>query len=317
MVLTYSQLDQTKDAYEYMKKEAGAVEAFRLTGKLAAVYKEQGKSPLQIDTLRLLINLEPDNTQAPDYQSSIVEAYAKLADRESVKKEVTRLVELYRPGSPWWRKNEANKASVERARAVAENRMRELVTDYHRFAQKFKKYDDYDAAANIYDQYLQAFPDSENAYRLNFFYAELLWDLGKWREAAKQYDAVVKRDPKGEYTRTCAFNAVLALGEDREQGRAARRSRPTGSSRRQGLHARGREKARQVRAPTARPATQDRDASEVDDREARQEAGKKYDPLPIPTDEIALASACDAYVVRRDRQTTSTRTRSSRKSCRS
>jgi hypothetical protein len=40
--------------------------------------------------------------------------------------------------------------------------------------------------------------------------SELLWDLGRWREAAKQYDAVVARDNTGEYTRTCAFNAVLA-----------------------------------------------------------------------------------------------------------
>ena len=60
--------------------------------------------------------------------------------------------------------------------------MRGLVTDYHQHAQKHKKFDDYDTAANIYDQYLKAFPDSDSAYRLRFFYAELLWDLGRWRE---------------------------------------------------------------------------------------------------------------------------------------
>src|SRR5207237_649687 len=159
-ILTYSQLDQTREAYEYIKKEAGAPEAYRLTGKLASIYKEQGKRPLQIDTLRLMINLDPDNGMSPDIQSSMLEAYAGLNDRENVKKEVGRLVELYRQGSPWFRKNEANKQITERALTVAESRMRELVTDYHQHAQKFKTFDDYDAAANIYDQYLKAFPDS-------------------------------------------------------------------------------------------------------------------------------------------------------------
>jgi len=78
MVLTYSHLDATREAYDYLKKEAGAPEAYRLSGKLAAVYKEQGKHALEVDTLRLLINLDPDNAQAPDYQSAIVLAYSNL-----------------------------------------------------------------------------------------------------------------------------------------------------------------------------------------------------------------------------------------------
>jgi TolA-binding protein len=288
MVLTYSHLDATKEAYDYLKKEAGQQEAYRLSGKLAAIYKEQGKHALEVDTLRMLINLDPDNAQAPDYQSAIVLAYSNLGDRAAVRKEVTRLVELYRPGSAWWRKNESNAALVERARTVAENRMRELVTDYHRYAQKFKKVEDYETAADIYSQYLQAFPDSENAYRLNFFYAELLWDLGRWRDAAKQYDAVVKRDNKGEYTRTCAYNAVLAwekivngvpppVFKDGKILTASDCSDPKNK----GKCGQKDEKIEKKKV----------------ELENFEKGGKnKYEPKKIPEDEIALAAACDAYV---------------------
>jgi len=289
MVLTYSHLDATKEAYDYLKKEAGQQEAYRLSGKLAAVYKEQGKHALEVDTLRMLINLDPDNTAAPDYQSAIVLAYSNLGDRTAVRKEVTRLVELYQPGSPWWRKNEANPALVERARTVAENRMRELVTDYHRYAQKFKKVDDYETAADIYSQYLQAFPDSENAYRLNFFYAELLWDLGRWRDAAKQYDAVVKRDNKGEYTRTCAYNAVLAwekivnkvappIFKDGKILTASDCSDPKNKG----------------KCGAAKDDKIDKKTAKLENFE---KGGKnKYEAKKIPEEEVALASACDAYV---------------------
>ncbi len=293
MVLTYSQLDQTRDAYEYIKKEAGAKEAYRLTGKLAAVYKEQGKRPLQIDTLRLLINLDPDNAQAPDYQSSIVEAYAGLGDRANVKKEVGRLVELYRPGSPWWRKNEANKVTVERARAVAESRMRELVTDYHRYAQKFKHYDDYEVAADIYAQYLKAFPDSDNAYRLNFFYAELLWDLGKWRDAAQQYDAVVKRDAKGQYTRQCAYNAVLAWEK------IVDKVAPPDVSKNGIVNINDctpdQEKAGKCK-PKKSKGTIEKKHVTIKHLKNEKKGDTRFAEQEIPADEVSLAAACDAYV---------------------
>ncbi len=291
MVLTYSHLDATKDAYDYLKKEAGAPEAYRLSGKLAAVYREQGKHALEVDTLRMLINLDPDSPTAPDYQSAVVLAYSNLGDRPAVRKEVTRLVELYRPGSAWWRKNETNAALVDRARTVAENRMRELVTDYHRFAQKFKKVDDYETAADIYSQYLQAFPDSENAYRLNFFYAELLWDLGRWRDAASQYDAVVKREAKGEYTRVCAYNAVLAWEKivakvpatQFKNGVMTVENECTEDDIKKGKK--------------CTPKKQGEIKKETKILENLDKSKKaSYEPKKIPEDEISLSNACDAYV---------------------
>jgi cellulose synthase operon protein C len=286
MVLTYAQLDESKEAYDYFKARAGNEKAYNLSNKLAAVYKEQGKSALQIDTLRMLINLDPDHTQCPDYQSSIVQAYEKLGDRQSVRKEVTRLVELYRPASAWWRKNEGNKQNVERALTVAETRMRELVTDYHRYAQKFKKVDDYLVARDIYAQYLQAFPTSDSAYRLNFYYAELLWDIGEWRKAAGEYDNVVKRDAKGEYTRVCAYNAVLAW-EKIVKGEKAKELKD----------------GETLGCPVGDKKCEEREKKRNEGKLAQDKIvleklkkGGNYDPEKIPDDEVALANACDAYV---------------------
>jgi TolA-binding protein len=287
MVLTYSHLGASKEAYDYLKKEAGAQEAYRLSGKLAAVYKEQGKHALEVDTLRMLINLDPDNAQAPDYQSAIVLAYSNLGDRAAVRKEVTRLVELYRPGSGWWRKNEVNAALVDRARTVAENRMRELVTDYHRYAQKFRKVDDYETAADIYSQYLQAFPDSEQAYRLNFFYAELLYDLGRWRDAAQQYDAVVKRDQKGEYTRTCSYNAVLSWEKIVNKI-------PPPIFKDGKVLAGGCSEADEKKGKCGQKSDQlEKKKVELENFEKGK---KKYEARKIPDDEVALSTACDTYV---------------------
>lgn len=298
MVLTYSHLDATKDAYDYLKKEAGVEEAYRLSGKLAAVYRNEGKHALEVDTLRMLINLDPDNTQAPDYQSAIVLAYSNLGDRPAVRKEVTRLVELYRPGSSWWRKNEVNAALVDRARTVAENRMRELVTDYHRFAQKFKKVDDYETAADIYSQYLQAFPDSENAYRLNFFYAELLYDLGRWRDAAVQYDAVVKKDAKGEYTRTCAYNAVLSWENivNKKPATTFEKGIMQSDSCTEDDVKKGKKCVAKKKDDLEKKKFDLKAFCSPDDAAKGLCKKETYEAKKIPEDEVSLSNACDAYV---------------------
>lgn len=279
MVLTFSQLNEVEPAYAYLKKHSDADEAYRLSTKLAQIYNRDGKFKKEIETYRFLINKDPDNVSAPDFQASIVTAYSKLGDRDAVRKEVRRMVELYRPGSPWWRKNEGNKNAVERARALAESRMRELVTEYHRYAQKFKKYDDYALARDIYGDYLQAFPDSDQAYRLSFFYAEILWDLDEWEKAATAYDNVVKMNKEGQYTRTAAWNAILAWEKlaKGEKPRTFKKGERIEESKR-GTRKTGKVKTKNIK--------------QLEDIKK----GKEYKPKDIPEYKVKLAAACDRYV---------------------
>ena len=279
MVLTYSQLEAVDEAFEFLKSKAGGQEAYRLMTKLAKIYKGQGKHRKEIDTYRFVLALNPDDVNAPDYQSSIVAAYSTLSDRDAVRKEVRRMVELYRPGSPWWRKNEGDAMAVDRARTLAESRMRELVTEYHRFAQKFKKAEDYFLARDIYKEYLEAFPDSDEAYRLNFYYAEILWDLDQWEDAAVQYDNVVKRNQEGEYTRNSAWNAILAW-EKIVKGEKARSFK---EGQRIDESDRTRRKTGQVKKTDIRSLE-------------KIQKGKTYEAKDIPAVEVKLAAACDRYV---------------------
>ena len=95
MVLTYSQLGVVKEAYIYLGKKAGKERAYHLTDKLSQIYHNQGKYQKQIEALRLLLKIDPDYTQAPDFQSKIVAAYSKLTDRDAVRREVEILVNNY------------------------------------------------------------------------------------------------------------------------------------------------------------------------------------------------------------------------------
>ena len=289
LTLTFTHVEAIDDAYDYLKKEAGDKKARRLTAKMATLYMDQGKYDAAVQTYRLLINQYPDDPDCPDFQSSIVAAFFKLNKRGEIRTEVRRLVDLYRPGTPWWKKNQANPKVTARARETAEERMRELVTDTHQIYTKIKKKDDAELARDMYSDYLKVFPDSEHAYRLRFFYAEILWDLGNWTVAAEQYDATVENDKanayKGEYTRQAAYNAILAY-EKIAKGEAGEfRSGDSKGPKQSG---------KKIKRKEQQGSGFDVKLKQLSEAEKRSK--NKLAEAPIPETELKLAAACDRYV---------------------
>jgi hypothetical protein len=94
--------------------------------------------------------------------------------------------------------------------APVETALVAYATEAHRYAQKFKKRTDYDAADARYTV-LRRLPRTPSRTRHDFFHAELLQDLGRLAEADVLYKAVVDADPRGEYARTSAYNRVLGV----------------------------------------------------------------------------------------------------------
>src|SRR5690606_13387259 len=153
---------------------------------------------LAIRSYRLLIDGDPNDPKNPEFQKNIVQSYEGLRQRDKVLEEMRILVDNYKPGSAWAVANKDNESAPRAAYGIAEE------------AQRTKEVKTYRLAAQIYKDYLDSFDDSEHAYNLRFYYAEILWTLEEWDQAAEQYEAVYARDPEGSYATTAAYNALLA-----------------------------------------------------------------------------------------------------------
>ncbi|HEX8820498.1 MAG TPA: tetratricopeptide repeat protein [Archangium sp.] len=227
LTLFYVQLDQPAQGIAYFKKKAPEKRQTRLISKMAGGLMEAGHFDSAIKTYRTLIDDAPMGPGAPEYQQSIVRGYEGLRQRNQVRVEMKRMVELYRPGAPWWQANTENKSVLRNAFSVTEEAMRVMVTDYHQEAQKTRQVETYRLARDIYKQYVDAFASSEDpefvadsAFNMRFFYAEILWALEEWEAAAAEYDAVVAfkipdRDSAREvsneqYRKNASFAAIMA-----------------------------------------------------------------------------------------------------------
>ncbi len=227
MIRVYVKLDKADDAIAYYKRKAAKKRQPRLISKLADQLAEAGHFENAIKSYRYLINEDPMQAAAPEFQQAIVKAYEGLRQRDQVKAEVKKLAELYSPGGTWWKANEGKKDVLRNAFNVAEEAMRAIVTEYHQEAQKTKQVATYRLARDIYKQYVDAFASSEDenfvsdhAFNLRFYYAEILWALEEWEPAAGAYEKVVtfkvpardtaKEVTQEKYRQSAAYNAILA-----------------------------------------------------------------------------------------------------------
>ena len=71
----------------------------------------------------------------------------------------------------------------------------------------------YGFAQTLYADYLQLFSQSKYAYEMTFQYADLLYKLEKFDDAAKAYESTVLADPKGKYLIDAANDNILAVEE--------------------------------------------------------------------------------------------------------
>ena len=227
LVVVYTRLDQADAGRLYFEKHAPPEKQGHLIARLADGVAESGHYDDAIKTYRTLIARAPMGPSAPDYQQAVVHCFEGLRQRAQVKKEIQTLARNYRPGSAWWKANAKDTDVLRSAFDVSEEAMRQVVTEYHQEAQKTQQVETYKLARDIYKEYLDAFASSadpqwvsDQAFNLRFYYAEILWTLEDWADAAAQYDQVVafhipdRQSAKSlshlEYRKTAAFDAILA-----------------------------------------------------------------------------------------------------------
>ena len=277
----FSHVEEVATAFAYYRNKGDDASTRRYMDQLGRLYAEQGKWSKGIETYRLLTSEFPESERAPYYQASIVEAYSRTSNRPAVRKEIETLVDTYRPGSDWFRimesKGESGEAARDYALDLTESKLRDLVTEYHLEAQNKKDVPTYKLARDIYAKYLSVFPDSESAYEMRYFYAEVLWALDEWKNAAEEYRVVAEAQASSRLAREAAYSQILAWEKVARTGRE--RGRLQGKKRIEEVSRKGKSEARTTAGT----------------RLEKLDKTSTYEPEPLPPLEKKLSEACDLY----------------------
>lgn len=225
MVLPYANVGTPNKALEFFarftKTKEQSLETFEELGEL---YFDTGKWENTVSVYQRLISEAPRSDRTCYWQTRVANAVISSKPKVDQVREAERVVDLYDAFS----KDNRPAAAVLECKQAATTMLVSLATSWHRESigaegqpgtndRNTMKY-----AATLYRMTLDKFPDLEKlefpdidkrdwptAYKVQYFYAELLWKMEEWGQCGPAFDRVVEINPKGDYTSDAAYAAVL------------------------------------------------------------------------------------------------------------
>ena len=136
-----------------------------------------------------------------------IEAYQKGGFASLVLEGKQAFVERYAFGTPFWQRARSPSA---RSRRAAEDHQKDLAEYFHAKAQKSKKSEDYTAAARWYRAMLDSFPQDAEAPATHYLLAEVLYESGRYAEAAREYERTAYDYPLHAKSAAAGYAALIA-----------------------------------------------------------------------------------------------------------
>lgn len=217
----WGSLQKAKDKFQKLGGRAYEGEIYR---RLGDVYFDQTRHMDAIESLRLMLEKDPLNRDAPLVQQRIVQAYDRDRKMQEAFTEAARLGEMFKPGTAWHDKHKRDVDLIAATAELAEKNISSSAIFHHQQALVYKQEKkleqaraSFETAAVAYGAYLSRFPRSKTAYEMQFYHAECLYNSFQFPEAAKNYLSVRDSKLDSKYQVDSAFSLVLSLQKQLEQ----------------------------------------------------------------------------------------------------
>ena len=218
LIQAYAELDNGwRMAKDYFMEEVGEEETYVKLDQMAALLVTKDRDDEAMDLYKHLINHDKSSVKVVEWYDALLEVRRKIGDMVEIEKEINEIADFFAPNAAWFTANKANADAVDRAHDLVSTNLSFLANHHHREAQKLddkrkNSKDEYALAARYYKEFIDRYPKHPDAYKLNFYYAEILFDqLGDYMAAAEQYERVLEQDQKGEFVEDAALGVVYAM----------------------------------------------------------------------------------------------------------
>lgn len=210
IVVFYAAAGDSDKAAEYFSSMVGE-QSLSYLEKLAYYYLDKGHKDAAHRTFRYLIDQQPANPKAFEYQYQIVQVYFYAKNSATFKTELYRWIRDYGPASNWYKTNQANAELVDNSVKLREKTLRIWTLQQHQTAQNSRTANSQKQASEGYQLYLSEFTNSPQTPDMHFYYGELLYDSKRYDEAGVQYKWIVDNAPESKFYESSATSLLIAV----------------------------------------------------------------------------------------------------------
>lgn len=197
IVVFFSDIADTQRAVRYFKN-LNLPDSNNYIERLAYYYADKGGKDASRDVFRLLIEENPKDKKAFEYQYQIVQNYFYSKNSPQFKEELYRWINEFKKDSDWANQNKNDTVFLETSYKLQEQTLRNYILQQHQTAQNSRAEFSRKQASEGYQLYFQEFPDAPLVADMHFFFAELLYDMNRFEEAAFHYTWVAENAPSSK-----------------------------------------------------------------------------------------------------------------------
>lgn len=210
----FAEAGNVKDAEStFLNLSGNEKQTAQMLERLAFIFADKGDRASAGFIFKRLIARDPTGDRAAEYQYQIVLSRA-THDPKEFRGELNFWLENFGPQSAWAKVNASNAKLVADALKLQETTLRNYVLQQHQTAQNSRAAYSQQVANYAYGQYVKYFMESPKIVEMQFFHAELLFDMNKYQDAASLYSWVAEKEPNGPYREKAVVNTLLALEKD-------------------------------------------------------------------------------------------------------
>ena len=257
LILPYAQVGTPGRALEFFRRYASNdAEAIEMLEHLGELYFDTGQWPEAIGVYHSLMSENANSDKLCYWQAHVTNAVISSRPKAEQSRELQRLVDVY---DAYTAASGHAADALLQCKAETAQTLAWLATAWHREAigtdtqPGTNDRGTMTLASGLYQLLLSKFPDMGDleypdidrrdwptAYKVSYYYAELLWKMEDWARCGPAYDTVVEMNPQGEFTSDAAYASVICynnLYQQQYQGRE-RDVRGSASSGRRGRRGR-------------------------------------------------------------------------------
>jgi tetratricopeptide (TPR) repeat protein len=225
VTLTFNELGGAPAIKDYFDKNGRRSYEIRVYRDLAEFYTKKNRVRDAAQAYHAFAKNFPMHEQAYVFDLKAIESYTQAGFASVLIEEKRAFIKRYRRNGSYWKRYEEQEDTILAQLKVALRKNSEdVVRHFHAAAQKSKTAVAYQTAFIWYRQHLKWFAQGKGAQKLNFLYAELLFESGSFEKAAKEYEKTAYRYLRFGKDAEAGYAALLSYAEAEKKAKGKQKS---------------------------------------------------------------------------------------------
>lgn len=224
LIVVWADAADVDSAWAYFQSIGATDMFYKMLERLGYIYVDQGKNKDAIKVFTRLLKESPLRESNPSVHGTLAELY-DLTGSPSMTVDTLRAMQKTYIGQTAWTKARSTTGAESNILAEAKERIRKDIhrfgASYHEHGQKTRSQEHLQAASALYKSYLETFAETEPAYEIRYYLAEILFGFKAYEEATAHY-LIVSNQKQEKYRHDAAKSAVEAMHNVVNSGKFAK-----------------------------------------------------------------------------------------------